>query len=136
MMGEKSSLIVQGSRFVVVGLVQMAIDFAVFAAGLKLGLDIGYANAAGRISGAISGYLINGSWTFRSGSARMIGGMSLGRYLLAWVILTLVGTWAINALSLLGMNPLGAKIVIEAMLAIASFAVMRAWVYAGLRTSG
>lgn len=136
MMGEKYSLIVQGSRFVVVGLAQMAVDFAIFVVTLRLGLDIGYANVAGRIAGAASGYLINGSWTFRAGSERMLGGMSLSRYAFAWTVLTLVGTWAVWALSLLGTNPLGAKLLVEGMLAIASFIVMRVWVYSSLRNSG
>ncbi|MCC8362597.1 GtrA family protein [Lysobacter sp. A6] len=120
----------QGMMFVVVGLVQVAIDWLAFVSLTTLGVDIGVANVAARLCGAAFGYVLNGTVTFSSDAGRVIGVGSGARFVATWCAMTLLGTLALIGLNALHVAPAWLmKLVVEACLAVVSFVVMRTWVY-------
>ncbi|MFX5839909.1 GtrA family protein, partial [Acinetobacter baumannii] len=54
-------------------------------------------NVAGRVSGALLGFWLNGRITF-AGDDTAIGRRQLARFVLLWLTTTVVSTWAIGAL--------------------------------------
>jgi putative flippase GtrA len=119
----------QGARFLVTGVAQVAVDFLAFIAFLAAGFGVPSANVGGRIAGAAAGYLINGLWTFRREGERTVTRASLMRFIASWLLLTTVSTLAVAAATRAGADPRVAKIGVEAVMAILSFLLMRAWVY-------
>jgi putative flippase GtrA len=81
--------------------------------------------------GAVLGFVANGRITFGSSSAARLGRHHFGRFILLWVVMTLLSTWLVSEVALhlsLQMAWLG-KPLVEAALAVASFIVSRHWVY-------
>lgn len=125
-----STLIRQSGSYVLVGLLQLLVDWAVFVMLSAAGLTVEPANVAGRISGAVLGYWLNGRFTF-AGDDTTLGRRQLARFLAMWVVTTAVSTWAIGHVD----DTVGlrwawlAKPAIELALAIAGFMLSRHWVY-------
>ncbi|MDW8480292.1 MAG: GtrA family protein [Xanthomonadales bacterium] len=117
-------------RFLLVGALLVAVDALVFMALSALGLEPGLANLAGRLSGAALGFLAHGGFTFAGADARL-GGGPLARYALLWLALTLLSTLAVaGAARSLGLATAWLlKPPLEVLLAVASFLLMRHWVY-------
>jgi putative flippase GtrA len=124
------SLLRQGPRFLVVGGIQWLLDWGVMVLLSHFGLRIGVANVAGRVAGAMLGFWLNGKVTF-NGAEHMLGRRQLMRFVVLWLVLTLLSTVAIEAID----DVLGrkwawlAKPLVEAALGVLGFVASRHWVY-------
>lgn len=120
----------QGSRYLVIGGVQWLLDWGVMVLLSHFGLRIGLANIAGRISGAMLGFWLNGKLTF-TGDEHVLGRRQLLRFVVMWLALTLLSTVAIEAID----DVLGrkwawlAKPLVELCLGVLGFIGSRHWVY-------
>jgi putative flippase GtrA len=120
----------QGRHFIVVGLAQGLLDWSVMVALSHFGLAIGFANVAGRLSGALLGYWLNGSITFARDGHRP-GWHQFGRYVVLWCSATTLSTAAVSLIGAeFGLRAawLG-KPLVDGVLAIGSFLASRHWVY-------
>jgi len=121
----------QGLSFGIVGGVQLVLDWCVFVGTSALGLPLPVANLAGRVSGACVGFLLNGRLTFRGAAPIRLIGRPLRRFSVMWLGLTLVSTLAVSGVGhWAGLEYAWlAKPVVEALLAVVSFFLLRHWVY-------
>ena len=128
--GAAVSLTRQGRHYLLIGGVQWLVDWGVMVLLSHYGLRIGAANVAGRISGALLGFWLNGKITF-AGDEHEIGRTQLQRFLLMWVVMTVTSTVAIEAIDdLLGRrNAWLAKPLVEIALGVIGFFGSRQWVY-------
>lgn len=124
------TLLRQGSQFVVIGLLQLLIDWSVFVAATAAGMPTIPANVLGRVCGALLGFWLNGRITFASDGARL-GWQRFGRFMAMWIVLTLLSTWLVALCAdALGLRLAWlAKPVVEGVLAVVSFFVGRHVVY-------
>jgi putative flippase GtrA len=124
------SVLRQGRHFVLVGVVQWLLDWGVLVALSHAGAPVEAANIAGRVSGAVLGFWLNGNITFaRDGEGP--GWRQFLRYALLWGVTTLLSTGAISALNAAsGLRAawLG-KPLIDGFLSIGSFVASRYWIY-------
>lgn len=120
----------QGSRYLVVGGIQWLLDWGVMVALSHFGLRIGVANIAGRVSGALLGFWLNGKITF-TGDEHVVGRRQLLRFITVWLVMTLLSTVAIESIDdLLGRKWAWlAKPAVEAVLGLLGFLASRHWVY-------
>jgi putative flippase GtrA len=121
----------QGATYVLVGLAQLVLDTAVFVGVTAAGLPVAPGNVLGRIAGALLGYWLNGRITFASGGEARLGRGSFARFVAWWLGFTVLSTVAMAAIAAqLGMaHAWIAKPLVEAVLALASFFLLRHWVY-------
>lgn len=124
-------LLHQGSRFVAVGLAQLLLDWLVFVALTALGMPAAPGNLAGRVSGAMLGFWLNGRVTFARDGAARLGWWRFAKFLLVWVPLTVVSTvavaWVASSLGLA--HAWLAKPLVEGVLAVVAFFLWRHVVY-------
>ena len=120
----------QGSRYLVIGGIQWLLDWGVMVALSHFGLRIGVANIAGRVSGALIGFWLNGKITF-TGDEHVVGRRQLLRFVAVWLVMTLLSTVAIEAIDdLLGRKWAWlAKPLVEAVLGLMGFLASRHWIY-------
>ena len=125
------TLVRQGFSFIAIGGCLIVVDWLVFVGLTALGVGPVTANLAGRMMGAILGFLANGRITFGDAGGPRIGYRRFVRYVLLWLSLTLVST----SLIVICAGHLGlqlawlAKPMFEVALALVSFSVSRHWVY-------
>lgn len=125
------SLIRQGSRFILIGLVQLVVDWAVFVGATALGMPTVPANVLGRVCGMLLGFWLNGRYTFAADGNQRLGWARFARFLSLWLLLTTVSTLLVT----LAAEQLGlayawlAKPIVEGGLAAVSFLLMRRFVY-------
>lgn len=114
--------------FLAVGGLQFALDSGLFILLTHWGMAPSWTNLLTRFSAALLGFLLNGKLTF--GQSRLTG-RQLFKYLLLWVALTLLSTGAVVAIGqMAGIRAVwGMKIVVEILLAVVSFVLMRRWVF-------
>lgn len=126
-----SSLLRQGTSYVAIGLLQLALDSMLFVALSAVGIPAMAANVLGRAIAAGLGFWLNGRFTFAQSGQPRLGGARLRRYVIAWLSLTAISTVAVAAAEhLVGLRGAWlAKPLIEAVLALVSFVVLRHWVY-------
>lgn len=124
------SLVRQGRSFVVVGALQWLLDWAVMVGVSHAGAPVEAANVAGRISGAMLGFWLNGRWTFAREDTRL-GRRQLGRFVLMWCASTTLSTLAVGQVDdVFGLQWAWlAKPAIEATLGLLGFVLARHWVY-------
>lgn len=124
------SLTRQGRHYLMIGGIQWLVDWGVMVGLSHLGLPIEPANVAGRISGAVLGYWLNGKWTF-AGDDTALGRMQLQRFLLMWLCTTIASTWAMGSIDAwFGLKWAWlAKPGVEAVLGLFGFVLSRHWVY-------
>jgi putative flippase GtrA len=125
------ALIRQGGWFLLVGGVLVLADWAVFVGLSALGMAVIPANLAGRVTGALLGFWLNGRLTFAQNGQARLGGHRFLRFLLAWLVLTALSTGLMSLVATqlgLGWAWL-AKPLVEAGMAVLSFFVARHWVY-------
>lgn len=117
--------------FLLVGGIQVALDWAVFVAATALGMPAAPANVVGRVSGALLGFWLNGRYTFQASGGSRLAGAALRRFCVTWVLLTALGTLLVaGAASHLGLGYAWlAKPLVEAGLAVLSFFISRHWIY-------
>ena len=116
--------------YLIVGLVQWLVDWAVLVLLSHWGMAIEPANVLGRVAGASLGYWLNGLITFK-GEHTHVGRKQLVRFLLMWIGTTIVSTWSMGAID----EHLGlkwawlAKPAVEGVLGATGFFLSRHWVY-------
>ena len=120
----------QGSHYLAVGGLQWLLDWGVTVWLSHAGLPIETANVAGRVSGALLGYWLNGKLTF-AGEGTAMGRVQLQRFALMWLCTTAASTWAMGAID----DALGlrwawlAKPAVELALGVVGFVLSRHWIY-------
>jgi putative flippase GtrA len=125
------TIIRQGVSFLAVGIGLIVVDWLVFVLLTAVGTTSVVANVAGRVTGAVLGFWLNGRVTFAQAGVGKVSVRRFVRYALLWSLLTLVST----ALVALCAGHFGlrlawlAKPLVEAGLALVSFMVSRHWVY-------
>ena len=121
----------QGLSFLAVGCGLIVVDWAVFVLLSALGMSPVWANVAGRVVGALAGFVANGGITFRQDGAPKYGTRRFARYVVVWTGLTLLSTGLVTMLAdHLNLQAAWlAKPVVEAGLAVVSFFISRHWVY-------
>ncbi len=124
------SLTRQGRHYLMIGGIQWLVDWGVMVGLSHLGLPIEPANVAGRISGAMLGYWLNGKLTF-AGDDTALGRTQLQRFVLMWLFTTAISTWAIGSIDdWFGLKWAWlAKPGVEAVLGLIGFVLSRHWVY-------
>lgn len=121
----------QGGSFVVVGLLQLLVDWLVFVLLTALGVAAAPGNLAGRVCGAVLGFWLNGRVTFaQSGTARL-GWWRFAKFLLVWLPLTAISTLLVSGVAdALGLHLAWlAKPLVEGALAVIAFFLWRHVVY-------
>ena len=128
--GARVSLSRQGRNYLIFGALQYCVDWSVMVGLSHLGMPVEAANLAGRISGAMLGFWLNGRFTFASENTA-VGKRQFGRFVMLWLGTTLVSTCAISLIdTYAGLKwTWAAKPVIEVILAGVGFLVSRHWVY-------
>jgi putative flippase GtrA len=121
----------QGVTFLAVGALLVVIDWGVFVGLSALGVPSIPANVCGRLAGALLGFFLNGSFTFRGDQGARLGRHRFARFVTAWVVLTAFSTVLVaGTAQWLGLHwAWAAKPVVEALMAIISFLVSRQWVF-------
>jgi putative flippase GtrA len=113
-----------------IGALQWLVDWGVMVGLSHLGLRIGAANIAGRVSGALLGFWLNGRITF-VGDDHAIGRTQLMRFLVMWLVMTALSTLSIEVIDgVLGRKWAWlAKPLVEVTLGMMGFVASRHWVY-------
>ena len=121
----------QGASFVLVGLLQLLLDWAMFVALTSLGLSAPTGNVLGRVSGALLGFWLNGRLTFAEKGKPRLGWRRFARFLIVWLALTLISTVAVTWVApQLGLQQAWlAKPLVEGVLAVVAFFLWRQLVY-------
>ena len=120
--------------FLLVGGFQYVLDAALYALFIGIGIATVPANVTSRATAAAAGFLLNRYWTFgqRNDTVRRFGA-SLFRFIVLWLTMTLISSLAILALQQAwgsdNASRIMAKLLVEAVLAVASFLVSRFWVF-------
>lgn len=117
--------------FVAVGIAQVALDTTVFVVSTAFGLPVAPANVLSRASGACLGFLLNGRYTFSEGGPARNTPHHLGRFVLAWSLLTSVSTLIVHSIAELKslQGAWLAKPLVEGGMAVIGFFVWRHWVF-------
>ena len=124
------SLAREGRQYLLVGILQWLLDWAVMVALSHAGLPIAMANVIGRISGALLGFWLNGRVTF-VGEQHGLGRRQFARFVVMWVCTTILSTVAIDSID----RYVGrgwawlSKPLVEVALGLLGFVVSRQWVY-------
>jgi len=124
-------LMFQGAAYVVFGLIQLALDTAIFIGLSALGVPLMPSNIAGRIAGACLGFMLNGRVTFATGGGNGISQPAFARFVLLWLGLTVIGTGMLSVVE----HQFGlvgswyAKPLVEAMLAVLGFVGLKFFVF-------
>lgn len=129
--GISLSLLQQAPRYVIAGILQLLLDWLLFVALTALGVAPAPANLAGRASGALLGFWLNGRWTFAQSGRPKLGWRRLLRFIVVWLTLTLVSTWLVAAIAAgPGLQQAWlAKPLVEGGLAVVAFFLWRHIVY-------
>lgn len=120
--------------FLIVGGVQYLIDAGLYALMISNGVTTLPANITSRASAASMGFLLNRYWTFgqrNESLKRFIS--SLARFLVLFIAMTALSTLAVLWLESQwgddNTSRIIAKLLVEAVLAVASFLTARFWVF-------
>ena len=124
------SIFRQGRFFILIGVLQWLVDWGLMVGLSHLGVSVAVANVAGRVSGALLGFWLNGSITFARDGQRP-GWRQLGRYVLLWCATTALSTGAVSLIDAhFGLHDAWlAKPMVDGVLAIGSFLASRYWIY-------
>lgn len=125
------NLIRQGSSYLIIGLVQLGLDWAVFVAVTALGMPVMPANLLGRVCGMLLGFWLNGRFTFANDGQQRLGWHRFLRFAALWAAMTAISTVLLSmAAEQLGLrNAWLAKPLVEGGLAGLSFVLMRTFVF-------
>lgn len=120
----------QGSTYVAIGLVQLAVDTVAFIGLTALGVALAPANVTGRLAGACLGFILNGRMTFAMPD-QQLRWAAFGRFALLWLVMTILGTALLQAVEQqLGLRGSWyAKPMVETMLAVLGFLAMKFFVF-------
>ncbi len=124
------SLLRQGTHYVLIGLLQLLLDWLVFVGATAMGMPVSAGNITGRVAGALLGFWLNGRITFAGDGARL-GWHRFARFVVVWSLMTVLSTWLVATVA----HSLGlqwawlAKPLVEGGLAVMSFFLWRHVVY-------
>lgn len=120
----------QLASFTGIGVIQWLIDSAMMMALSHIGLAVAWAVVAGRISGALAGYLLNGRYTFAA-SHPSLSKRSLQRFVLFWLATTALSAFLLAQLADHASLQVAwlAKPLLDGALAAAGFLAGRYWIY-------
>lgn len=123
-------LVRQGRFYLLIGVLQWLLDWAVMVGLSHNGMAIEPANVVGRISGALLGFWLNGRITFTDDQHHM-GRKQFARFVLMWLVTTAVSTWALGSIDdWLGLRWAWlAKPAVEVALGVVGFVLSRHWIY-------
>ncbi|MCW5568289.1 MAG: GtrA family protein [Dokdonella sp.] len=121
----------QGSRFLLVGGLQLLLDWLVFVLSTSMGVPAAPGNVAGRVTGALLGFWLHGRVTFARPGERRLGWRRFLRYLVVWLALTTLSTALVGLVAAqLGLQQAWlAKPLVEGALAVLAFFLWRQVVY-------
>jgi len=121
----------QFASYLIIGGTQFLLDWALFSLMFWWGLPAMPANLLARASAAIVGFVLNGRITFADGDGARLGGRRFVRFVIAWVVMTLISTLLVFAVTVMWPGPLVylGKPAIEVALAFANFFVLKWFVY-------
>lgn len=125
------SLLRQSGQFIIIGLLQLLLDWLVFVLITTLGVPVAAGNVLGRICGAGLGFWLNGRFTFAQTGRDRPGWRHAWRFTVLWLLLTLLSTLLIDRVALaLGLHYAWlAKPVVEGLLSLLSFFALRHLVF-------
>ncbi|MBH1555366.1 GtrA family protein [Stenotrophomonas maltophilia] len=126
------NLLRQGSAYLIIGALQLLLDWAVFVLATAAGLPVVPGNLAGRLAGMLLGFWLNGRITFATDDGQQrLGWRRFARFLPLWLLLTAASTLLVSAADhALGLQYAWlAKPLVEGGLAVISFLLLRQVVY-------
>ncbi|HEY0332382.1 MAG TPA: GtrA family protein [Stenotrophomonas sp.] len=125
------SLLRQSTRFILVGALQLLLDWLVFVAATAAGVAVAPGNIAGRVAGALLGFWLNGRVTFADEGRPRLGWRRFLRFMVVWLVMTALSTWLVStAAHALGLQQAWlAKPLVEGALAVVAFFVWRHLVF-------
>lgn len=125
------TILKQGFGYGVVGGVQLVLDWLIFVMLTAQGIPVGVANIAGRGTAAVLGFWLNGKWTFGKRGGASLGIEHFGRYVVLWVGMTLLSTFAVTVATRIdGVQTAWLiKPVVDVFLAAVGFVVSKYWIY-------
>ncbi len=125
-----TAIAAQAWRFLGVGVSLLVLDSGLYVAAVLSGLPIGVANPLSRAIAAVAGYFAHRHLTF-AGPRRAGEPVQPLRYVLVWVALTLISTQSLVAIAAHAnsVTAMTAKPLVEAVLALISFFLLKLWVY-------
>lgn len=121
----------QGASYGLVGILQLLVDWACFVGLSAAGLGTVAANMAGRVGGAVLGFWLNGSVTFRSHEGGRLGWSRFGRFVVSWTLMSVLSTIAVRQIDLrAGLEWAWLlKPGVDVLLAALGFVASRYWIY-------
>lgn len=125
------TLLRQGGSYLIVGLLQLLLDWCVFVAVTALGVPVVPGNVIARACGMLLGFWLNGRYTFADAGKQRLGWKRFGRFIALWAVLTVLSTVLVTAADqALGLKYAWlAKPLVEGGLAGLSFLLMRGLVF-------
>lgn len=125
------TLLRQGGSYLVVGLLQLLLDWCVFVTITALGMAVVPGNVTGRASGMMLGFWLNGRYTFAEAGQQRLGWKRFARFITLWAVVTTLSTLLVRAADhALGLQYAWlAKPLVEGGLAGLSFLLMRRLVF-------
>ena len=121
----------QGMSYGLIGVIALVADWLVFVVLSAAGIGTIPANLFGRTAGAVLSFWSNGSFTFKDASGSRLGWRRLARYLITWLAMAGVSTFAMYSIderAALGWAWL-AKPFVDGLLAALAFIASRYWIY-------
>lgn len=85
------------SYYVAIGILQWLLEYGLMLALSEWVMPVEPANVIGRLCGAVLGFWLNGKWTFAADHTHL-GRRALLRFVLMWLVLTLLNTWIVGAI--------------------------------------
>ncbi len=83
--------------YAAIGLLQWLVEYGLMLALSEWVMPVEPANVIGRLAGATLGFWLNGKWTFAADDTH-VGRRALLRFVLMWLVLTLLNTWMVGAI--------------------------------------
>lgn len=125
------TLLRQGVSYGLIGVIAVGIDWFVFVVLSASGVPTIPANLLGRVAGAAVSFWLNGTFTFKDASGSRIGWRRLTRYLIIWLAMAGLSTFAMFSID--EQVALGwawvAKPFVDGLLAALAFIASRYWIY-------
>lgn len=123
----------QGLRYLVVGGIQLLVDWAIFVGLSALGFPVVASNLVGRAAGAALGFWLNATYTFRDAEGRVAARRwSNGvKFLIGWIVMTALSTVCVSAIDrAVGLQWAWAgKPLVDGVLAVLGFALSKYWIF-------
>ena len=120
--------------YAAIGLLQWLVEYALMVALSEWVMPVEPANVIGRLAGATLGFWLNGKWTFAADDTH-VGRLALLRFVLMWLVLTLLNTWLVGAIDAhFGLRQAQLfKPAVDLLSGGIGFLLSRHWVYSKVR---